>query len=467
MSNGNALALARASRATSVDMLREFIRFPTVSAQPKHAADIRRCVRWLAEQLERIGLENVAIERTARHPLVYCDWRHAPGRPTVLVYGHFDVQPAEPIAAWKTPPFEPSLRGKDLFGRGASDDKGQICCHLGAIEAQLRAEGRLPVNVRCIFEGEEEIGSPNLRPFLERHRNRLSSDVAVISDTRMLGPGRTAITYSLRGSTSMEIEFTALPRDVHSGSFGGALRNPVQALCEFIADLHDRSGRVRVPGFYDRVRLVSAGERQFMRQHGPGDREILKAAGATCSYGEPGYTMYERTTIRPALTFNGIAGGYQGQGGKGIIPASASIKLNFRLVPEQEPREVEQLLREHLRNAVPRGIGVNATATGSASPAVMSREHPAMRAAARAYHRGFGASPAFVRSGGTIPVVNLFREVLGISTVLLGFALPDDGMHGPNEKFHLPNLYQGIETCIHFLREVGSASRQEWTERIA
>jgi len=449
------VAYGRANRRRFVAELMEFIRFPSVSAQPEQAKALKKCAAWLAEHLNGIGLERVRVVPTPRHPLVYAEWMHRPNQPTVLIYGHYDVQPADPLTKWETPPFQPVLRGNDLFGRGASDDKGQMFAHLKALESYLRTTGVLPVNVKCLFEGEEEIGSPNLTPFLVRNKGALAADLAVMSDTRMLSPERPALTYALRGALSLELEITGPKQDLHSGTFGGAVHNPLQALCEIIVGLHDADGRVAIPGFYDRVRKITAEERAYLARTGPTDAEILRDAQAEKSWGENGYTSYERTTIRPSLSVNGITGGYQGQGPKAVIPAKAVAKLSFRLVPDQNPREIEQLFREHIARITPSTVRSTIRTDFVAKPALVSRNHPAMRAAAAAYRAGFGTAPVFLRSGGTIPAVNIFQETLVIPTVLMGFALPDDRMHAPNEKFHLPSFFNGITTSIRFLAEIG------------
>jgi acetylornithine deacetylase/succinyl-diaminopimelate desuccinylase-like protein len=456
MNPHRALRHAVAHRRRFLGELKDFVRFPSVSAQPQHAADVRRCAAWLADHLQRIGLEHVRVIPTPRHPLVCADWRHAPGRPTVLIYGHYDVQPVDPLAQWHTPPFEPVVRGRDLYGRGACDDKGQLFAHVKALESYLCAAGRLPVNVRCLFEGEEEIGSPNLKPWLARHRKALASDVAVMSDTRMLAPDRPALTYALRGGLALELEVRGPEHDLHSGNFGGAIDNPLQALCELLARLHDADGRVAIPGFYDRVRTWGEAERAFMADQGPSDVQVLRDARARRGWGEAGYSLYERTTIRPALTINGISGGYQGPGGKAVIPARALAKLSFRLVPDQSPAEVERLFRALVARLSPPTVTVTVRTQSQARPALVDRRHPALAAAAAAYCRGFGTAPALLRSGGTIPVVNVFQQVLGAPTALMGFALPDDRIHAPNEKFHLPNYFNGIATCIWFLALVGA-----------
>jgi acetylornithine deacetylase/succinyl-diaminopimelate desuccinylase-like protein len=435
--------------------LKEFIRIPSVSSQPKHAPDVKRCAGWLANHLRQIGLENARVIKTPRHPIVYADWLHAPGRPTVLIYGHYDVQPVEPVSEWQTPPFEPVVRGDNLYGRGASDDKGQLFTHVKALECYLRVNRRLPVNVKCLFEGEEEIGSPSLQSFLTRHRRALAADVAVMSDTRMLAPNRPAITYALRGALSLELEVSGPPQDLHSGNYGGAVHNPVQVLCELTASLHDSSGRIRVPGFYDRVRNWSDRERDYMARHGPSDATILRDAGLKKGWGERGYSLYEQTTIRPTLTITGISGGHQGPGGKSIIPARANAKISIRLVPDQVPDEIEHLFRQHIARVTPATVCSSVRTHFVTSPALVSRRHPAMKAAIDACRKGFGTAPVFLRSGGSIPVVNSFQTLLGIPTILMGFGLPDDRIHAPNEKFHLPNLYKGIDTCIWFLSKMG------------
>jgi acetylornithine deacetylase/succinyl-diaminopimelate desuccinylase-like protein len=449
------LAYAHTHRQRFVAELKDFVRFPSVSAQPKHDGDLRKCATWLANHLRRVGLERVAIMPTPRHPLVYAEWRHAPERPTVLIYGHYDVQPADPLHEWRSPPFEPVVHGSNLYGRGACDDKGQMFAHVKALEAYLRTNRVLPVNVKCLFEGEEEIGSPNLTPFLSQHKSALAADVAVMSDMPMIAPDRPAITYAMRGALSLELEICGPKRDLHSGIFGGAIHNPLQALCEIIARLHDVNGRVAIPGFYDHVRRWSEQEREYMACTGPSDAQILRDAQVGQGWGERGYTLYERTTIRPALTLNGIIGGYQGPGSKAVIPASAVAKLSFRLVPNQDPTEIDRLFRAHIARLTPPTVRSSVRTNFMAKPALVNRRHPAMRAAQVAYRKGFGATPVFLRSGGTIPIVNTLQAMLGLPTVLMGFALPDDRMHAPNEKFHLPNFYHGIATSIWFLAEIG------------
>lgn len=446
-----AIAYSRGAAARFVRELAELIRFPTVSAQPEHAQAMRRCATWIGDHLRAIGLDNVQIVGTPGHPIVTADWLHAPGRSTLLIYGHYDVQPPEPLDQWTSPPFDPAIRDEYLHGRGASDDKGQMFVHLKAIESYLRTSGSLPVNVKCIFEGEEEIGSRSLRGFLTRRGEEWGANAAVLSDMWMLGRDRPTIAESLRGALSVEVEVRGPERDLHSGNFGGAIHNPLQALCEMLAKLHDARGMIAVPNFYEGVRELTADERAYMARVGASDSRILCDAGAEVGWGEPGYSLYERTTIRPALSINGVVGGYQGPGAKAVIPARASVKLDFRLVPDQDPEEIDLLFRGFMaRLAVPT-MDVSVRTLFRARPFVLLRDHPAVHAACEALRKGFGVAPTFMRIGGTIPVAHLLQEELGIPTVPMGFALPDDGLHAPNERFLLRNFFRGIETSIQFL----------------
>jgi acetylornithine deacetylase/succinyl-diaminopimelate desuccinylase-like protein len=434
-----------------VSELTQFLRFPSVSSQPAPARDVNNCALWLARHLKNIGLDQVRIIPTPGHPIVYASWLRVPHRPTLIIYGHYDVVPAEPLRSWRTPPFTPTLQGADLHARGAADDKGQLFSHIKGIESYLQSTRALPVNVKCIFEGEEEIGSTHLTSFIVRNRRALRADAAVISDTRMLAPDRPAISYAQRGGLRAELKVKGPPHELHSGNFGGAVLNPLQALCQIIARLHDSHGRVAIPGFYDDVRHWDKNERAFMGRTGPSDAQILSEAKVERAWGEPGFTLYERTTIRPALTLNGISGGHLGPGAKSIIPPQAIAKISFRLVPDQDPHMIEQLFREHVERIAPPGVRTTLRIFSAIEPALVDRNHPAVRAAAFAYKKGFGSLPVFIRSGGSIPVVNTFQKILGIPAVLMGFGLPDDHIHGPNEKFHLPNFYNAIATSIWYL----------------
>ena len=443
-----------ASRQMIVGQLRDFVRFPSVGAQPNHNADVAACANWLVEHLRSIGFSNVRALPTARHPIVRAEWLNALGRPTVLIYGHYDVQPADPLDQWKAPPFSAAVRGEHLYGRGSTDDKGQMFAYIKAAEALLRTTGGLPVNIKCLFEGEEESGSTSLPEFLARHRDELAADAVALSDSPMASMDRPAITYAMRGSLSLSLAVHGPQRDLHSGLFGGAILNPLQALGELIATMH-RGGRVALDGFYDDVVDWGGRERAFMQRNGPSDAQILEQAGAQRGWGEPGYSLYERTTIRPALTVNGVTGGYGGPGGKAVIPATASAKISFRLVPNQDPRRVRELFLRHLECLRPAAVRLALRTEFMARPVVLDRGHPIYRAAIDACLRGFGKRPAFHRCGGTIPVISMLKRTLGVPIVLLGFGRPDARIHSPNERLHLPTFFKSVAACVHFL--VGAA----------
>lgn len=462
MHPARALNYARANSGNFVAELSNFLRFPSVSSEPERTRQIAECARWLARHLKGVGLDRVRVIPTAGNPIVYASWQRAANRPTLIIYGHYDVLPGEPLSEWRTPPFTPTLLNDNLHARGASDDKGQLFSHVKAIESYLKTTNSLPVNVKCIFEGEEEIGSPHLASFIAKNRRALRADAAVISDTRMLAPTQPAISYAQRGGLRAELRVQGPPHDLHSGNFGGAVHNPLQALCEIISRLHDASGRVAIPGFYDDVRSWGEKERAFMMRSGPRDRQILRDAKVEQGWGEPRFSLYERTTIRPALILNGIAGGHQGPGAKSIIPTQALAKLSFRLVPDQHPKKISGLFREHIAQITPHTVRSSVRMFSPIEPALVDRNHLAVRAAAVAYRQGFGTLPVLLRSGGSIPVVNTLQKILKIPAVLMGFGLPDDQIHGPNEKLHLPNFYKAIATSIWYLAiaaKFGSAQR--------
>jgi acetylornithine deacetylase/succinyl-diaminopimelate desuccinylase-like protein len=404
----DALVHMRANRKRYEDELAAFIRFASVSAQPWRAVDVGRCAAWLTEHLQTLAPDTLRLVPAHRHSIVHAAWRRAPpDTPTVLIYGYYDVQPAEPLEEWLSPPFAPVVRGDDIYGRGSSDDKGQMFAHVKAIESFLKTTGALPVNVICLFEGEEEIGSPSLSSFLNANRNELAADCALVSDTQIPSPRRPAITYALRGELNIEIQVRGARRELHSGVFGGAVCNPLRALCEIIAGLHDSRGAIAIAGFYDRVRRWDPRERRYMAQVGPSDAEILGKAGSMEACGEPGYSLYELTTIHPALTVSGVVGGYPGPGVKAAIPTRAVAKLNFRLAPDQDPREIDRLFREHIARIRPAALQTSIRTLMRARPAMIDRADPAIAAAAQAYRQAFGAPPVFLRNGGTIPVVPL------------------------------------------------------------
>jgi acetylornithine deacetylase/succinyl-diaminopimelate desuccinylase-like protein len=452
-----ALSYARSRRRRSLAELIQFARFPSISADPGHAQDVVACARWLAARLRSAGLHRVSVVPTRGHPVVTGEWRNAPGRPTLLVYGHYDVQPPGPAAQWVTPPFTPLLRGGSLHGRGTADDKGPILAHVTAMESYLRATGRLPVNVVCVFEGEEEMGGPHLAAFLAGFAPARAADVAVVSDTPMRRAGVPAVVTGLRGVLTARLWLRRPGRDLHAGHFGGAVPNPAEAACAIVAGLHDRAGRVTIPGFYDRVLPVAVSERARARRVAPTDAEVLRAAGATAGWGEPGFSLHERATMRPALVVNGIGGGGAGPAARAVVPAEVSVDLNLRLVPRQRPDQVAGLLRAWLTRIVPQvvppGIQVTVTFGARVPPVVVPTGHPAMAAAAWALVSAFGAPPVLMRSGGSISAVASLNE-LGIPLVLMGYSLPGDRIHAANERFSLANFQAGTAASILFYEEL-------------
>jgi len=442
---------ARAGRDAALARLFDLLRIPSVSTDPTHAPDVRHAAEWLAERLRQAGADTVRVDPTAGHPVVYAERIVAPGAPTALVYGHYDVQPPDPVDLWTTPPFEPTVRGGAVYARGASDDKGQSLAHVEALAAYRGAGAAPPVNLKYVFEGEEEIGSAHLADWVRAHAGELAADVAVISDTAMVAAGQPSIIYGLRGLAYLEVEVTGPARDLHSGQFGGAVRNPANALCAMIAALHDAEGRVAIPGFYDAVRPLGEGERAELARVPFDAGAFRQATGAAGNWGEAGYSVVERIGARPTLDVNGMWSGWTGPGAKTVLPAKASAKVSMRLVPDQDPEAVAALFAEHIRRLAPPGLQVVVTNLHGGQPAIIDRGHPAVRAAARAYGTVWGRAPVFAREGGTIPVVALLHDILGLSAVMLGFGLPDDNLHAPNEKFEIEHYHKGIETVIAFL----------------
>jgi acetylornithine deacetylase/succinyl-diaminopimelate desuccinylase-like protein len=452
--NGLAAALRHAEEheQTHLAELLDFLRIPSISTQPEHNADTQAAAEWLAQELEAAGLENVRLIATKGHPLLYADWLHAgPEAPTVLIYGHYDVQPVEPLELWQTPPFFPVMRDNYIYARGASDDKGQLYVHVKAVEAWLKSSGRLPVNVKFIMEGEEEIGSGNLATFVPQNPELLEADVALVSDTAILAPDQPAIVYGLRGMCYLFLEVTGPARDLHSGSFGGGINNPINALAHIIARLKDEEGRIMIPGFYDRVRPLSNAERALLARFPFDEKEWLEETGAVRPWGEPEFALVERLGVRPTLDVNGIIGGYTGVGGKTVLPSVAQAKVSMRLVPDQDPDEIRDLFSRYVAQIAHPSVQVTVAPGHGASATITDLEIPAMRAAVAAYTEVFGREPIYMREGGSIPVVSHFQNYLGLETVLMGFGLPGDRIHAPNERFYLPNFYRGIQTAVHFL----------------
>lgn len=431
----------------------ELLRIPSVSTQPEHVGDLQRAAAFVADQLRSIGVQTELIP-TDGAPIVLGQWLEAAGAPTVLVYGHYDVQPPDPLGQWISPPFEPTRRDGNVYARGATDDKGQMLTHVKSVEAWLRTEGRLPVNVKFLIEGEEEVGSDNLERFVRSNSDRLSADCAVVSDTCQFAAGVPAITYGLKGIAYFEIELRGPARDLHSGTFGGSVANPANALVRMLGSLVDAKGVVQVPHFYDDiVPLADWERRQFAKL--PFDEDAYKRQhGVATLFGEEGYTTLERRWARPTCDVNGLYGGYQGSGAKTIVPASAGAKLSFRLVPNQDPEKIADSLEGMLRELCLPGIEMKLRRYHSSPAVLVPVESPYVQAASRAIERGFGKRPVYIREGGSIPVVTTFHEVLSLDTLLLGWGLPDDNTHSPNEKFSLADFHRGIRTSTHLWHEL-------------
>lgn len=418
---------------------------------------MERAADWLAQYLGGLGMTDVEVLSTEGYPVVYAEWLAAgEGSPTALVYGHYDVQPADPLEEWHSDPFEPSVRGENLYARGASDDKGQLFAVIAAAEAYLASGGALPLNLKIMLEGEEEIASPNMAAFLHQHRERLAADAVLICDGSILAPDMPVIMHGVRGLTYMQIDVRGPARDLHSGTFGGAVDNPFNVLARMLAQLQDsETRRVAIPGFYDRVQPISEKERALLSQVPVTEALALQLTGAPALAGEAGYGVLERISVRPTLDIHGLPGGFTGPGKKTVIPAHAQAKVSMRLVPDQDPHEIARLFTEYLLSLAPNSVQVEVQTLGTARPAYVDYRAPAIQAADRAYSLGFGVPPVYMRGGGTLPIVADFQDDLGAPVVMMGFGLPDDNAHAPNEKLHLPTFYRGTETLIHYYSLLG------------
>ncbi|MFN0152338.1 MAG: dipeptidase [bacterium] len=450
------LARAASQRDRHVAELIEFLRIPSVSADSRRRDDMGRCAEFVAAKLTAAGMA-ARVFATDGHPIVYGELLGAPGRPTVLVYGHYDVQPPDPLELWTSPPFEPRIDGENVYARGAADDKGQVYTHIKAVEAYRDAGIPLPVNVKFLIEGEEEVASVHLDDFLEREKKRLACDVVVISDTNQFAPGIPAITYGLRGLTYMEMRVDGPERDLHSGAFGGALVNPATALAAILTSLKDAGGRILIPGFHDDIVPLAKWEREMWATLPFDEEEFRKIAGSPRLTGETGYSTLERRWARPTLEINGIYGGYQGEGAKTVIPAWAGAKISMRLVPNQDPTRIAELFERAVADRCPEGARVSTTRLSGGKPVLVAVDSAEMRAASRAIERGFGKKPVLIRTGGSIPVVASFKETLGADSLLVGWGRPDDNCHSPNEKFHLGDFQKAIETSAILFAELGEA----------
>lgn len=436
--------------------LHELIRIPSVSTDSKFAGDVRRAAEWLAADLKRVGMRNVAVMPTAGHPIVYGDWLDAGAdKPTILIYGHYDVQPADKVKdGWTSEPFEPIERDGFIYARGSSDDKGQAFIHVKAVESYLKTNGALPVNVKLILEGEEEVGSKNLQDFLKTYKDMFKADVAVISDTGMTSIDQPEITRALRGLTYMQLDVTAARIDLHSGGYGGAIPNPALILAQMIAKLHDENNHIAVPGFYDKVRPLSESDRDEIAKLALPDEEYLKITGAPGMWGETGFSADERIVGRPTMEINGLLSGWTGEGAKTVLPAKAMAKISCRLVADQDPVEIYELVKAYIAQIAPPNVRAELSLLNYGDAANIDPNLPEMQAAVRAYERGWGKAPLYARTGGSIPVVADFKRVLGVETIMLGFGLNTDGAHGPDEHYSIEMFHKGIDTAIYFLEEV-------------
>jgi acetylornithine deacetylase/succinyl-diaminopimelate desuccinylase-like protein len=440
----NYIDFIHSNRDRYVSELKQYLAIPSVSALPQHAADTKRCAEWTADEMRRIGLENVRLVETPGYPVVYGDWLHAPGAPTILFYGHYDVQPVDPVELWESPPFEGTVRDGEIYARGAADDKGQVFMHFKAIEAHLKNGGKLPVNMKLVIEGEEEVGSVNLDNFIKANKPLLAADVVVISDSAMFDRGVPSICYSLRGLVYFQIDLRGTKSDLHSGVFGGAVANPAMVLAQILAQMKDRGGRIKIPGFYDKVRPLSDPEREAWKKLPFSEKKYRKDLGAPKLAGEKGFSVLERVWARPTFEVNGLLAGFTGEGAKTVIPAVSMAKVSMRLVPDQHPDDIAKIFEAYVRKVAPKTVELKVTRMHGGKPWITEYDNPFVQAAGRAIEQGFGRTPVFCREGGSIPVVSTFQEELSVPAVLFGVGLPDENAHAPNERLDLGNFHNGV-----------------------
>jgi acetylornithine deacetylase/succinyl-diaminopimelate desuccinylase-like protein len=459
MSHLNVIDFIHTSRDRYVSELKTYLAIPSISALPEHREDVRRCAQWTADEMTRIGLENVRLIETGGHPVVYADWLHAADAPTILFYGHYDVQPVDPVDLWDSPPFEATVREGEIYARGAADDKGQVFMHLKAIEAHLKQGGALPVNIRLVVEGEEEIGSAHLDEFIRDNKGMLGADVVVISDSAMFDHGVPSICYSLRGLAYFQIDLVGTSSDLHSGVFGGAVANPAMVLAQILAQMKDRGGRIKIPGFYDDVRELSEQERAEWKKLPFNEKKYRKDLGAPKLFGESGYSVLERVWARPTFEVNGLLSGFTGEGSKTVIPAKAMAKVSMRLVPDQNPDTIADLFEAYLKKVTPKTVTLTLTRMHGGHPWITGLDNVYVQAAGRAIEQGFGKEPVFCREGGSIPVVSTFQRELGLPAVLFGVGLPDENAHAPNERLDLNNFHSGIVASAILYQEIATVPR--------
>lgn len=451
------------NRAAFEADLFELLSIPSVSTDPARADQVRRCAEEVARQLRQAGLTRVEVMDTPGHPVVYGERLNAPGKPTVLVYGHYDVQPEDPVDLWTTPPFQPTVRNGKVYARGATDDKGQFLVHIKAVQALLAGGGELPVNVKFLIEGEEEIGSEHLAPFLKEQKELLQADLLVISDSAMFAPGIPSVLYGLRGLAYFQIDLTGASGDLHSGVFGGAVPNPGFELCRIVARLKDDQGRIQIPGFYDKVRELTAEERQGYAELPFDEEEFRAGLKVPALQGEEGFTTLERRWARPTLEVNGMLCGFTGEGAKTVLPNKAMVKISCRLVPDQDPEEIAKLVKAHIESLIPPTITANVRYLHGGQPWLTPLDHPALKAAGRALEREFGRPPVFVREGGSIPIVVDFERILGLPGILVGFGLNDENLHAPDEHLDLGNFHRGISCSMYLLEELSRVESLQLT----
>ena len=452
-----AVSYAKENEKRFLNELKELLRIPSISTLEEHKGDIQRAAQFVADDLKRIGFQNVEIIKTAGNPLIYGDWLHAAGQPTALCYAHYDVQPAEPLDEWVSPPFEPTERNNNIYARGAVDDKGQLWMEMKAFESLFKANnGKLPINIKVIFEGEEEVGGEAIAEYIRTNGAKLKADVALVCDTELFAPDLPTLCVGLRGLVYTELEAQGAATDLHSGMYGGAAPNPLFALVEIISKLKDSSGKILIPGFYDKVKEPTADELKAWKAL-PFDEEHYRKTevGSNVLTGEPGYSVLYRTWARPTLEVHGMPGGFVGQGAKTVIPAKASAKVSMRLVPDQDPDDILKKYTDFVNSLVPKGIQLKIKVHSKGPASVVDTNNKFVKAANEAMHEVFKKDTVYIRSGGSIPIVSDFQNVLKVPTVMMGMGLPDDNLHAPNEKFHIPNFYRGIESLIRFFSILG------------
>jgi acetylornithine deacetylase/succinyl-diaminopimelate desuccinylase-like protein len=444
------------NRDRYIDEMKRYLAIPSISALPEHKGDVRTCAEWTADEMRRIGLQNVRLEETPGHPVVYGEWLGAQGAPTILFYGHYDVQPVDPLHLWTSPPFEATIRDGEIYARGSADDKGQVFMHFKAVEAHLKQNGNLPVNMKFLIEGEEEVGSANLDNFITGHKELLKADVVVISDSPMFDRGIPSICYGLRGLAYFQIDLRGSKSDLHSGSFGGAVANPAMVLAQVLSQMKDKGGRVKIDGFYDDVVALREEERAEWQKLPFNEKKYRQELGAPKLFGESGYTTLERVWARPTFEVNGLLSGFTGEGAKTVLPAVAMAKVSMRLVPNQDPKKIGDLFEAYMQKVTPKTVELKLTRMHGGKPWMTAFDNPFVQAAGRAIEQGFGQQPVFNREGGSIPVVSTFQEELGVPCVLFGVGLPDENAHAPDEKLDLGNFHNGVIASAFLYREIGA-----------